>query len=134
MALSLDECIIKYVFNNKIMGETIQKCFKIFYKSDELDVLETVSPILIVENIKGDNFKFACAVAISFSLVKGDIQMCYIERSKDSNIVELTVYYSKNFVIDEKMRESIIFEHIQRNHVFKYLSKTDLDKNATLYI
>ncbi len=95
-----NKCEIKVLFENKIVGETMQNNYNISHQSNRIELLETISSNLVIENFKGKNFEFACALAHSICFRHGNIQMAHVKRFKELDLFELVVYYSNSDVID----------------------------------
>ena len=115
-----NECEIKILFENKIVGETMQNNYDISHQSNRIELLETISSNLVIENFRGKNFEFACALAHSMCFKHGDIQMVHVKRFKELDLFELVVYYSNSDVIDEERKKQIMFYHSQNKLDFEY--------------
>ena len=127
-------CEINVVYINRSIGNTIQNNFKISCRHDELDVIETFAPELIVEKFRGKSYSLACALTMKLISYYGTIQLAYVEKSKNnSDVVELVVYYSKTNAIDPTTRNQMEFYHFQHNLDLKYLTLTEITKDAKLY-
>ena len=134
---SFIECKIDVVYINRSIGNTIQNNFKISCIScrhDELDIIETFAQELIVEKFRGKCYSLACALTLELISHYGTIQLAYVEKSKNnSDVVELVVYYSKIDAIDQTTRNQMTFYHFQHNLDLKYLTLTEIIKDAKLY-
>jgi hypothetical protein len=127
------KCEIEVLFENKIVGETMQNNYNIVYQTNRIELLEIVSPNLVIENFKGTNFEFACALVYSLRFKHGNIQMAHVKRFKESDAFELVVYYSNSDVIDRERREQIIFYHSQNNLDFEYPNPESILQSANSY-
>lgn len=127
------KCEIKVLFENKIVGETMQNNYNISHQSNRVELLETISPNLVIENFKGKNFEFACALAHSLCFRHGNIQMAHAKRFKESGSFELVVYYSNSYVIDKERKEQIMFYHSQNNFGFEYPNPASILQSANSY-
>ena len=116
-----NKCEIKVLFENKMVGETIQNNYNISHQSNKIEMLEAISSNLVIENFKGKNFEFACALAHSICARHGNIQLAHVNRFKELDSFELVVYYSNFDVIDVERKEQIIFYHSQNKLDFEYL-------------
>jgi hypothetical protein len=132
---SFIECEIDVVYFNRSIGNTIQNNFKISCRHDELDIIETVAPELIVEKFRGRSYSLACALTLELISHYGTIQLAYVEKSKNnSDVVELVVYYSKTNAMDQTTRNQMEFYHFQHNLDLKYLTLTEIIRDAQLYL
>jgi hypothetical protein len=129
----LKKCEIEILFENKIIGETIQNNYNISHLSNSIELLETISSNLVIENFKGKNFEYACALAYSLGLKHGKMQMAHTRRFKDSDSFELVVYYSNSDVIDMERKEQIMFYHSQNNLDFEYPNPRSILQSANYY-
>ena len=127
------KCEIKVLFENRIVGETMQNNYDISHQSNIIELLETISPNLVIENFKGKNFEFACALAHSLCFRHGNIQMTHVKRFKESGLFELVVYYSNSDVIDMERKEQIMFYHSQNNLDFDYPNPASILQSANSY-
>lgn len=127
------KCAIEVLFENKIVGETIQNNYNIVHQTNIIELLETISPNLVIENLKGTNFEFACALVHSLRCKHGNIQMAHAKRFKESSAFELVVYYSNSNIIDSERREQIMFYHTQNNLDFEYHNPADILQSANSY-
>ena len=131
---SFIECKIDVVYVNRSIGNTIQNNFKISCQQDELNIIETFAPELIIEKFRGKCYRLACALTMQLISHYGTIQLAYVEKSKsNSEVVELVVYYSKTNAIDETTRNQMAFYHFQHNLDLEYLTLTEIIKDAKLY-
>ena len=128
-----NKCEINVLFENKIVGETMQNNYNISHHSNITELLETISSNLIIENFKGKNFEFACALAHSLCFRHGNIQLAHVKRFKGSDLVELVVYYSKSDVIDVGRKEQIMFYHSQNKLDFEYLNPAGILQSSNSY-
>ena len=128
-----EDCKVEIMTRNEPVGETIQNSYKVSHQSNEIELFETVAPSLVIEKLKGKNFAFTCALACELCSKFGPIQLCYLERIKKTDLIELTVYYSKSITMDEKMKEQIIFFHTQNNFDYEYLISSSLIETAKSY-
>ena len=128
-----NKCDIKVLFENKIVGETMQNNYNISHHSNITELLETISSNLIIENFKGKNFEFACALAHSLCFRHGNIQLAHVKRFKGSDLVELVVYYSKSDIIDVGRKEQIMFYHSQNKLDFEYLNPAGILQSSNSY-
>ena len=128
-----NKCEIKVLFENKIVGETIQNNYDISHQSNRIELLETISSNLVIENFKGRNFEFACALANSICFRHGNIQMAHMKRFKESDLFELVVYYSSLDVIDVERKEQIMFYHSQNKLDFEYLNPANILQLSNSY-
>ena len=128
-----EKCEIKIIFENKIVGESIQNHYNISHTSNEIELLETISSNLVIDNFKGKNFEFACALAHSLCFRHGNIQMAHVKRFKEMNLFELVVYYSNSDVIDSERKEQIMFYHSQNNFGFEYLDAPSISQSSNSY-
>ena len=101
-----NKCEIKVLFENKIVGETMQNNYNISHQSNRIELLETISSNIVIENFKGKNFEFACALAHSICFRHGNIQMAHVKRFKELDLFELVVYYSNSDVIDVERKRT----------------------------
>lgn len=131
--LLVEKCKVEIMTRNKLIGETIQNSYKISHQSNEIELFETVAPGLIIEKLKGKDFAFAYAFACALCTKFGTIQLCYLERIKNTDLMELVAYYSKSITMDEKMKEQIIFYHTQNNFNYEYLTSSSLMGIAKSY-
>lgn len=129
----LTKCQIKVLFENKIVGETMQNNYNLSNQSNTIELLETISPNLVIENFKGKNFEFACALAHSLCFRHGNIQMAHVKRFKESGLFELVVYYSNSDIIDVERKEQIMFYHSQNNLDFEYPNPASILQSANSY-
>ncbi|TVP39407.1 hypothetical protein NARC_160121 [Candidatus Nitrosocosmicus arcticus] len=127
------KCEIKVLFENKIVGETMQNNYNISHQSNRVELLETISPNLVIENFKGKNFEFACALAHSLCFRHGNIQMVHSKRFKELGSFELVVYYSNSYSIDKEIKEQIMFYHSQNNFDFEYPNPASIMQSANSY-
>ena len=127
------KCEVKVLFENKIVGETMQNNYNISHRSNRIELLETISSNLLIENFKGKNFEFACALAHSIYFRHGDIQMAHVKRFKELDLFELVVYYSNSDVIDVERKEQIIFYHSQNRLDFEYLDPESIFRSSNSY-
>jgi hypothetical protein len=128
-----NKCEIKVLFENKIVGETMQNNYNISHHSNITELLETISSNLIIENFKGKNFEFACALAHSLCFRHGNIQLAHVKRFKGLDLVELVVYYSKSDIIDVGRKEQIMFYHSQNKLDFEYLNPAGILQSSNSY-
>ena len=129
-----NKCDIKVLFENKIVGETMQNNYNISHHSNITELLETISSNLIIENFKGKNFEFACALAHSLCFRHGNIQLAHVKRFKGLDLVELVVYYSKSDIIDVGRKEQIMFYHSQNKLDFEYLNPAIILQSSNSYL
>lgn len=129
----LTKCQIKVLFENKIVGETMQNNYNLSNQSNTIELLETISPNLVIENFKGKNFEFACALAHSLCFRHGNIQMAHVKRFKESGLFELVVYYSNSDIMDVERKEQIMFYHSQNNLDFEYPDPASILQLANSY-
>ena len=127
------KCEIEVLFENKIVGETMQNNYNIVHQTNRIELLEIISPNLVIENFKGTNFEFACALVHSLRFKHGNIQMVHAKRFKELGAFELVVYYSHSDVIDMERREQIIFYHSQNKLDFEYPNPARLLQFANSY-
>lgn len=127
------KCKIEVLFENKIVGDSIQHNYNIVHQTNRIELLETISPNLVIENFKGTNFKFACALAQSLRFKHGNIQMAHATRFKELDAFELVLYYSNSDVIDKERREQMIFYHSQNNLDFEYPTPASILQAANSY-
>lgn len=127
------KCQIKVLFENKIVGETMQNNYNLSHQSNTIELLETMSPNLVIENFKGKNFEFACALARSLCFRYGNIQMAHVKRFIESGLFELVVYYSKADIMDVERKEQIMFYHSQNNLDFEYPNPASILQSANSY-
>ncbi len=127
------KCEIKVLFENRIVGETMQNNYDISHQSNIIELLETISPNLVIENFKGKNFEFACALAHSLCFRHGKIQMTHVKRFKESGLFELVVYYSNSDIIDMERKQQIMFYHSQNNLDFDYPNPASIMQSANSY-
>jgi hypothetical protein len=127
------KCQIKILFENKIIGETMQNNYTLSNQSNTIELLETISPNLVIENFKGKNFEFACALAHSLCFRYGNIQMAHVKRFKESGLFELVVYYSNSDIMDVERKEQIMFYHSQNNLDFEYPNPASILQSANSY-
>lgn len=127
------KCQIKVLFENKIVGETMQNNYNLSNQSNTIELLETISPNLVIENFKGKNFEFACALAHSLRFRYGNIQMAHVKRFKESGLFELVVYYSNSDIMDAERKEQIMFYHSQNNLDFEYPNPASILQSANSY-
>jgi hypothetical protein len=128
-----NKCEIKVLFENKIVGETMQNNYNISHHSNITELLETISSNLIIENFKGKNFEFACALAHSLCFRHGNIQLAHVKRFKGLDLVELVVYYSNSDIIDVGRKEQIMFYHSQNKLDFEYLNPAGILQSSNSY-
>ena len=128
-----NKCDIKVLFENKIVGETMQNNYNISHHSNITELLETISSNLVIENFKGKNFEFACALAHSLCFRHGNIQLAHVKRFKGSDLVELVVYYSNSDIIDVGRKEQIMFYHSQNKLDFEYLNPAGILQSSNSY-
>ena len=128
-----NKCEIKVLFENKIVGETMQNNYNISHHSNITELLETISSNLIIENFKGKNFEFACALAHSLCFRHGNIQLAHVKRFKGFDLVELVVYYSNSDIIDIGRKEQIMFYHSQNKLDFEYLNPAGILQSSNSY-
>ena len=128
-----NKCEIKVLFENKIVGETMQNNYNISHHSNRTELLETISSNLVIENFKGKNFEFACALAHSLCFRHGNIQMAHVKRFKELDLVELVVYYSNSDVIDVERKRQIMFYHSQNKLDFEYLNPASILQSSNSY-
>jgi hypothetical protein len=128
-----NKCEIKVLFENKIVGETMQNNYNISHHSNITELLETISSNLIIENFKGKNFEFACALAHSLCFRHGNIQLAHVKRFKGLDLVELVVYYSNSDIIDIGRKEQIMFYHSQNKLDFEYLNPAGILRSSNSY-
>lgn len=128
-----NKCDIKVLFENKIVGETMQNNYNISHHSNITELLETISSNLIIENFKGKNFEFACALAHSLCFRHGNIQLAHVKRFKGLDLVELVVYYSNSDIIDVGRKEQIMFYHSQNKLDFEYLNPAGILQSSNSY-
>jgi hypothetical protein len=128
-----NKCEIKVLFENKIVGETMQNNYNISHHSNITELLETISSNLIIENFKGKNFEFACALAHSLCFRHGNIQLAHVKRFKGLDLVELVVYYSNSDIIDIGRKEQIMFYHSQNKLDFEYLNPAGILQSSNSY-
>ena len=129
-----NECEIKILFENKIVGETMQNNYDIGHQSNRIELLETISSNLVIENFRGKNFEFACALAWSICARHGNIQMAHVRRFNESDLFELVVYYSYSDVIDAERKEQIVFYHSQNRLDFEYLKPASILQSSNSYL
>jgi len=129
-----NECEIQVLFENKIVGETMQNNYDISHQSNRIELLETISSNLVIENFKGKNFEFACALAHSMCFKHGDIQMVHVKRFEELDLFELVVYYSNFDVIDTERKEQIMFYHSQNKLDFEYLNPVIILQSSNSYV
>ena len=127
------KCEIEVLFENKIVGETMQNNYNIVHQTNRIELLEIISPNLVIENFKGTNFEFACALVHSLRFKHGNIQMVHAKRFKELGAFELVVYYSHSDVIDMERREQIIFYHSQNKLDFEYPNPASILQSANYY-
>src|SRR4029078_1479903 len=127
------KCEIKVLFENKIVGETIQNNYNISHQSNRVELLETVSSNLVIENFEGKNLEFACALAWSICARHGNIQLAHVRRFNESDLFELVVYYSNSDVIDVERKEQIVFYHSQNRLDFEYLDPESIFRSSNSY-
>ena len=128
------KCEIKVLSENKIVGETIQNNYNIRHQSNRVELLETISSNLVIENFKGKNFEFACALAWSICARHGNIQLAHLRRFNESNLFEFVVYYSNSDVIDAVRKEQIVFYHSQNRLDFEYLKPASILQSSNSYL
>jgi hypothetical protein len=128
-----EKCATKVIFENKIVGQSIQNHYNISHNSNEIELLETISSNLVIDNFKGKNFEFACALAHSLCFKHGNIQMAHVKRFKELDLFELVVYYSNSDVIDEERKVQIMFYHSQNNFGFEYLDGPSISQLSNSY-
>ena len=128
-----NKCEIKVLFENRIVGETLQNNYNISHQSNRIEMLETISSDLVIENFKGKNFEFACALAHSTGFRHGNIQLAHVNRFKELDSFELVVYYSNFDVIDVERKEQIIFYHSQNKLDFEYLDPGSILQSSNSY-
>lgn len=133
-SFSIDKCEIKVIFENRVVGETIQNNYSIYHQSNRIELLETISSNLVIENFEGRNFEFACALAYLMCARHGKIQLAHIRRFKDQGLFELVVYYSNSDVIDADRKEQIIFYHSQNGLDFEYLNSATILQSSNSYL
>lgn len=133
MEYFFNKCEIKVLFENKIVGETMQNNYNISHHSNITELLETISSNLIIENFKGKNFEFACALAHSLCFRHGNIQLAHVKRFKGLDLVELVVYYSNSDIIDVGRKEQIMFYHSQNKLDFEYLNPAGILQSSNSY-
>lgn len=129
-----NKCEIKVLFENKMVGETIQNNYNISHQSNKIELLEAISANLVIENFKGKNFEFACALAHSICARLGNIQLVHVRRLKELDLFELVVYYSNFDVIDTERKEQIMFYHSQNKLDFEYLNPTIILQSSNSYL
>jgi len=129
-----NKCEIKVLFENKIVGETIQNNYNISHQSNKIEMLEAISSNLVIENFKGKNFEFACALAHSICARHGNIQLVHVKRLKELDLFELVVYYSNSDVIDEERKKQIMFYHSQNKLDFEYLNPAIILQSSNSYL
>ncbi len=127
------KCEIEVLFEDKIVGETMQNNYNIVHQTNRIELLEIISPNLVIQNFKGTNFEFACALVHSLRFKHGTIQMAHAKRFKESGAFELVVYYSHSDVIDRERREQMIFYHSQNNLDFEYPDPASILQSANSY-
>ena len=128
------KCEVKVLFENKIVGETVQNNYNIRHQSNRVELLETISSNLVIENFKGKNFEFACALAWSICARHGNIQMAHVRRFNESDLFELVVYYSYSDVIDAERKEQIVFYHSQNRLDFESLKPASILQSSNSYL
>ena len=128
-----NKCEIKVLFENKIVGETMQNNYNISHHSNRTELLETISSNLVIEKFNGKNFEFACALAHSLCFRHGNIQMAHVKRFKELDLVELVVYYSNSDVIDVERKKQIMFYHSQNKLDFEYLNPASILQSSNSY-
>lgn len=111
----------------------MQNNYNLSNQSNTIELLETISPNLVIENFKGKNFEFACALAHSLCFRHGNIQMVHVKRFKESGLFELVVYYSNSDIIDVEGKEQIMFYHSQNNLDFEYPNPASILQSANSY-
>jgi hypothetical protein len=129
-----NKCEIKVLFEKKIVGETIQNNYNISHQSNRIELLETISSNLVIENFKGKNFEFACALAHSLCIRHGNIQMAHLKRFKELDLFEFVVYYSNIDVMDVERKEQIMFYHSQNKLDFEYLNPASILQSSNSYL
>lgn len=128
-----DKCEIKVLFENKTVGETVQNSYNISHQSNRIELLETISSNIVIENFRGKNFEFACALAHSIYFRHGNIQMAHVKRFKELDLFELVVYYSNSDVIDVERKRQIMFYHSQNKLDFEYLNPASILQSSNSY-
>jgi phosphoribosyl-AMP cyclohydrolase len=133
------KCKVDVFYINRAIGNTVQNSFKISSQQDDLKIIETIAPYIVIEKFSGKNYNFACALAIDLIDHFGSIQLSWIEkpngiRSSSYNLFELTVYYSKTNAIDETTKNQMMFYHSQQNLDLQYLTQTEITELAKLYL
>ena len=129
-----NKCEIKVLFENKIVGETIQNNYNISHQSNKIELLEAISSNLVIENFKGKNFEFACALAHSICARHGNIQLAHVRQLREMDLFELVVYYSNFDVIDTERKEQIMFYHSQNKLDFEYLNPAIILQSSNSYL
>ena len=129
-----NKCEIKVLFENKIVGETMQNNYNISHQSNRIELLETISSNIVIENFKGTNFEFACALVYSLRFKHGNIQMAHVKRFEELDLFELVVYYSNFDVIDVERKEQIMFYHSQNKLDFEYLDPGNILQLSNSYL
>jgi hypothetical protein len=128
-----NKCEIKVLFENKTVGETVQNSYNISHQSNRIELLETISSNIVIENFRGKNFEFACALAHSINFRHGNIQMAHVKRFKELDLFELVVYYSNSDVIDGERKRQIMFYHSQNKLDFEYLNPASILQSSNSY-
>jgi len=129
-----NKCEIKVLFENKIVGETMQNNYNISHQSNRIELLETISSNIVIENFKGKNIEFACALAHAICFRHGNIQMAHVKRFEELDLFELVVYYSNFDVIDVERKEQIMFYHSQNKLDFEYLDPGNILQLSNSYL
>jgi hypothetical protein len=128
-----NKCEIKVLFENKTVGGTVQNSYNISHQSNRIELLETISSNIVIENFRGKNFEFACALAHSINFRHGNIQMAHVKRFKELDLFELVVYYSNSDVIDGERKRQIMFYHSQNKLDFEYLNPASILQSSNSY-
>jgi hypothetical protein len=111
----------------------MQNNYNISHHSNITELLETISSNLVIENFKGKNFEFACALAHSLCFRHGNMQLAHVKRFKGLDLVELVVYYSNSDTIDVGRKEQIMFYHSQNKLDFEYLNPAGILQSSNSY-
>jgi len=134
---SQKKCKVDVFYINRVIGNTVQNNFKISCQQDELKIIETIAPDLVIEKFSGKNYYFACELAIDLIDHFGSIQLSWIEKPNgirsSNNLFELTVYYSNTNAIDETTKNQMRFYHSQQNLDLQYLTLTEITEFAKSY-
>ncbi len=134
------DCKVCVLGLNKLIGNASQNNFKINYHQDELEIIETLTPDVVIEKFKGEKYKFACALSVSLITHYGPIQFCYLEKQKsqsninNNHIIEMVVYYSRTNAIDDTTKNQMMFYHFQTNLDLRYLTSTEINEAAKSYL